>query len=45
VRAAVFHRHSFDVELPRPVRCPHLFDDARQCTYTAAMCPGHKGAK
>jgi hypothetical protein len=25
-----------------PVRCQHFFPDGRQCTYTTAMCRGHK---
>jgi len=44
-RHGVFHRPSFNTEFERQPRCPHLFEDGRQCTYTVAFCPGHRGKK
>lgn len=28
-----------------PPRCPYIDDNARQCTYTQAACPGHRRTK
>jgi hypothetical protein len=41
-RAPVFHRPQYATGYQPPTRCPHFFSDGRQCTFTSALCPGHK---